>query len=380
VAIELKLGRFYPALYPVLIAALAVLGPYSANIRFVRLGDALPILMVVTVMSVAVVALVLMLLRNLDRSGIIAGALVAYVLWYGYADAVLRPLFGATFVAVLVPAVLFGGTLLIAYRSGRFLRPINFALTVVLSCLLMVQIVSIAPYHLGSPATTRFPLVSAAPGSNNTQRDIFYLVFDRYGSADALLAAHGIDDNDLPGWLTERGFEVASKAHANYVRTSLSLASVLNLEYIQELADVNPDSSDQKPLEELLGEHAVGRFLQELGYRYVHVGSWADFLRTARSADENRVPEAPSLFQLLIMQRSALPALMHLVPGLDMALSGDDLHANTARSQFRSLAELADEPGPTFVLAHVLLPHDPYVFDETGNLMRPAADHHHSGR
>jgi hypothetical protein len=81
------------------------------------------------------------------------------------------------------------------------------------------------------------------------------------------------------------------------------------------------------------------------------------------------VPEAPSLFQLLIMQRSALPALMHLVPGLDMALSGDDLHANTARSQFRSLAELADEPGPTFVLAHVLLPHDPYVFDETGNLM-----------
>jgi hypothetical protein len=60
---------------------------------------------------------------------------------------------------------------------------------------------------------------------------------------------------------------------------------------------------------------------------------------------------------------------MHLVPGLDMALSGDDLHANTARSQFRSLAELADEPGPTFVLAHVLLPHDPYVFDETGNLM-----------
>jgi hypothetical protein len=41
-------------------------------------------------------------------------------------------------------------------------------------------------------------------------------------------------------------------------------------------------------------------------------------------------------------------------------------HAGSGEYQLEVLERLAEEPGPKFVVAHVLLPHDPYVFLEDG--------------
>lgn len=38
-----------------------------------------------------------------------------------------------------------------------------------------------------------------------------------------------------------------------------------------------------------------------------------------------------------------------------------------ALRQFRDLAAVVDDPAPTFVIAHFLVPHPPYVFDRDGN-------------
>ena len=37
-------------------------------------------------------------------------------------------------------------------------------------------------------------------------------------------------------------------------------------------ASVGPDSNDPDPVHSLIQDHAVGRFLKERGYRYVHAG------------------------------------------------------------------------------------------------------------
>jgi hypothetical protein len=44
---------------------------------------------------------------------------------------------------------------------------------------------------------------------------------------------------------------------------------------------------------------------------------------------------------------------------------------------FQSLADLAPEPGPKFILAHFILPHYPYVFDRHGNVLRDATVANH---
>ena len=83
--------------------------------------------------------------------------------------------------------------------------------------------------------------------------------------------------NDLTPWLTEHGFTTLPDSHANYVRTTLSLATTLNMAHIDELiTPLGPDSRSLRPLDDLLLGPTVPRQFQALGYRYIHIGSWYD--------------------------------------------------------------------------------------------------------
>ena len=65
------------------------------------------------------------------------------------------------------------------------------------------------------------------------------------------------------------------------MRTGLSLASVLNLDYLDALPGYQTAAL-------ALREHAVGRFLTEPGYKYIHIGSEYEPTRTSDLADVNR--------------------------------------------------------------------------------------------
>ncbi len=173
------------------------------------------------------------------------------------------------------------GALFLAWRGGRALRMATQALNAIGAGLLIVALVTIVPHEVGEatatasgPEATAEPLPSVSP-SGKPLRDIWVLVFDRYGSAESLRLNYGIEEKLTP-WLAEHGFHVTPDAHANYSRTRLSLASSLNLDYLDALRG--------RPVAELLHDHAVGRFLTDVGYRYIHIGSRYEPTRTAASA------------------------------------------------------------------------------------------------
>ncbi len=78
---------------------------------------------------------------------------------------------------------------------------------------------------------------------------IFHIVLDGYGRGDTLDELYGLDNSDFIGWLEGHGFFVATKSRSNYTHTVLSLASMLNMEYLDELAaEVGTRARDQEPL------------------------------------------------------------------------------------------------------------------------------------
>ena len=64
------------------------------------------------------------------------------------------------------------------------------------------------------------------------QRDVYYLLFDRYGSEKALRQYFGFDDSSFYNELEKRGFVVDRKAITSYPMTSTSMASTLNMRYL----------------------------------------------------------------------------------------------------------------------------------------------------
>jgi hypothetical protein len=124
---------------------------------------------------------------------------------------------------------------------------------------------------------------------------------------------------------------------------------------------------------ERLSDHAVGRFLRERGYRYMHVGSYYGPTSTSAIADRNLVPGGPEDFVATLYDTSAIPAIAHRL-GISRSTPTRERHYAAGRFQLDTLDDLADEPGPSFVYAHFMLPHPPYTFASDGSFVPDELD------
>jgi hypothetical protein len=205
-----------------------------------------------------------------------------------------------------------------------------------------------------------------AAGSVADRRDIYYLIFDRYARADQLKAVYGFDNTPFISELERRGLVVAERSFANYQRTTHSLISSLNLDYLTRLErEPARSSGDWLPLYEMLQDFRLRRFLDAQGYAFHFFGSWWEPTRVNRFADQNHnwlaFPEALRA----MLDQSLLPYLAK-VAGVDI-FDHRLVQCQRSKHAFAELDKLAaTEAAPRFVFAHFLVPHPPFVIDEKG--------------
>jgi hypothetical protein len=364
-------------LHPLLFAAYAVLFLYSANLEQVLPVDAAAPLARAVVVAAALTAVLALVLRDARKGAIVATALVVAFFAFGHVAGFLAGLglgeaaqLGAWGMVVLA-------TFLFAARATSRVPQATAGLNVVAVILVVIAAANILPYEISragrEPVSQAPPVLArndAAPG-----RDIYFLVFDRYGSADAIERRFNITDNELYGWLRERGFQVPANSHANYRATDFSLAATLNMQLLDNLTrEVGRDSDDRTAAQEMLREHEVGRFLKSQGYRYYQIASWYGPSRSIAIADENLVYGVASEFESVFRDTTILPAIDRVRGVVSAEPTFRDRHREGALFGFRQLRRVATAPGPKFVFAHILLPHDPYVFKADGSPVAAAEE------
>lgn len=195
--------------------------------------------------------------------------------------------------------------------------------------------------------------------------DIYYIVPDRYGSASSLEKNFQFDNSEFIDYLSDKGFYVATSSHSNYARTFASLASSLNMEYINYLTDELGESFGANyPMWQLIHDNKVWRFLKSRGYKFINLGDKWDGTRWNNYADVNyNLYEVPE-FSLLVFRKTLAYPFCRLLGIVD-----DDrtMHMKNTLYLFDKLAEIPSMEGPTFAFAHLCIPHDPFVFDSNGN-------------
>lgn len=198
--------------------------------------------------------------------------------------------------------------------------------------------------------------------------DIYFILLDGYSRADVLEQAYGFDNTPFLDGLRRRGFIVSDASDSNYNWTFLSLASTLNMEFVQALMgeSLDPGSGDREFVYRLLRDNRAAAFLRARGYRYVHLQSTWGGTGSNPYADEF-LPCGGGVFRddflLAIAEGSWLRAL-----GSRASMDLAQCHLQN----FSTLEGLATAPGPKFVLAHFLPPHHPYLFDREGRVLRNA--------
>jgi hypothetical protein len=219
--------------------------------------------------------------------------------------------------------------------------------------------------------------------------NVYYLLFDRYASADTLKKDYNFDNSSFMNFLTSKGFVNRDEAYANYPFTMMSVSSTLAMDYHTQMDDEfrtqAPDYQAGFPYRTILDNPPVAQALKSRGYVYNQVSSWWDFTRNVPSADSEptesfRLRILGKTFWLTDLQRDIVnksvlsPLLLKGITVGHVAIVKYDLDRNPAQNfsaQIDALQAIAAnskmQAKPQFTFAHVLSPHDPYVFDEQGN-------------
>ena len=215
--------------------------------------------------------------------------------------------------------------------------------------------------------------------------DIYYIVLDAYARADVLEQRFGFDNSDFIEALEARGFYVAHASNSNYLRTIYSLASALNMNYIQELGLESNSGEFRLKLEERLRNSAARQELEAIGYQTVAVAtSYApteivtahyylvpnmsniEALR-AKGAfnDFESVLLTNSIGQLLLDYNTirGVSAIHFIENQLDNA---KQIRREIVLAAYDHLNTIHSIPGPKFAFVHIVSPHYPYLFGPNG--------------
>jgi hypothetical protein len=380
----------FPA-HPFLLAAYTVFALYASNLRETSFDDVAAALAVVMGLTAGVFLVFGLLLRSFGaRAALLTSIVVVPTLFYVEIVAWLNRTFGAGLTAAGAwPWMLAAGALILAVvwlAPFRLTLP-NSILNGVAVALVVAPAWKVGAYefqtlrenlagtYVWAERSDIAPVgtAHAAPLPAGERPDIYYFIFDRYGS-DATLAREFGFDNDLTDFLEENGFYVAHESRANYLKTAHSLASTFHMDYINFLAD-DPRSArdDWHPIYDMLEDHRVGRFLKARGYDFVQMGAWWGPTQHNPQADENH-SYGFGEFETHFLRKTVLPPILDAAfPTSSTArkLQWDVGQCQRIPAQFEKLKAIAARPEPTFSFTHVLLPHEPFVFDAEGNCLPP---------
>lgn len=205
--------------------------------------------------------------------------------------------------------------------------------------------------------------ISSQVASTQLQPDIYYIILDGYGRADAIKQYFDFDNKEFLGFLESQGFYVASESSTNYAHTYLSLASSLNMDYLDNLVpNINMDFQSPTLLRELIAENLVVKTLKNLGYTFITFSSGYTPTDHLQSADIY-------YYQILGINNFEYRLLNNtLIRRLGIFLKLDFYQLSRERFifNFSELPKIANIPEPTFTFLHVLSPHPPFIFGENG--------------
>ena len=385
--------------HPLLFAAFFILALYSANVAEVSPSEiviplvaALGFALLLLLAALLLIRLILRLrtppqsshqyqIWDLKKAAIVVSIFLVLFFSFGHVSNAIVG-WGITY-KVLLPI---WGTLIVcgAYfviNTRKDLRKLTIVLNVVAVTLVIIPAISIAVNEAKAASqdiktTENMDTNSVDPGKTDTLPDIYYIILDRYACARTLEEVYDFDNSEFLDYLSDKGFYVASESTSNYPETHQSLASSLNMKYVNYLSEeLGEDFTDLSPTYTMLQDYEVWQFLKLKGYEFIHLGSWWEPTRKNEYADININYWEISEFSMTLFKTTMLYPIALESYRLPLWLKSPFLEElrlgqwERVPYIFDQLAEIPSMKEPTFVFAHMLIPHPPYVFNTDGTYL-----------
>ena len=193
-------------------------------------------------------------------------------------------------------------------------------------------------------------------------RDIYLIVLDEFISEKAFKNYYHFDDGDFFNHLREKGFCVIPSSVSNYPWTITSIASILNFDYHATKLAKNVFTG---VAQDLIERNKLFEILKREGYSIHHIPSiyWMGN------------PSTNSISDCLFRTQSygLLQSISQITPWKDTYRTYQrSSHRNHVIGQLDQLKLISEKPGKKMAFAHIMCPHRPIAFTESGEILSKA--------
>ncbi len=391
-----KILRQFP-FYVILLSVYPILSVYALNIEQINGSLIIRSLIISFGFSIAVLVILWAIMRSWFKAGLITGLLQVLFFSYGHIYGALEKVFLGTFRLgqhkMLIPLylVLFGLGLWLILKRKKNTLGLTIALDLFAIFLFLFPIITVIGFSI-SKGTSQVQFNSGdqkvpewIAHATNVKPDIYYIILDTYTRSDSLLADFGYDNSGFEEALRERGFYVADCSQANYDFTLASLATSLNLSYMDDLENVLSQAGISNKNIWLSIKHSLTRFyLEQLGYTVIAFDTGYEWSQIT-DADIYYPLEVKfgnfgllNPFETLLLRTTAVDVIMewNIQSSMNRSLVGShpfEYHIELEQFLLSQMVDAASLRGPKFVFVHILIPHVPYVFAANGSINTDAA-------
>ena len=364
-------------IHPFLFAIIPAVFLWGQNFGEVPLREVFPALIVLLVFGGLVWSFLWIFFHDLGKLAIISSVFLAITLHFNYIysiffdNSLIQLRFRWAFIVLFLVFVV---VWYFVKKTTKNLSSLNKALTVTAGTVVLISLFQVTVGYYNAYTDVQQSNVDIVnDGETSTFRDIYYIILDGYSSPEVVSDVLGLEEIDQTvTYLEGKGFFVADNSQSNYPRTIWSIASSLNMRYLE-------DPSAQKRHFTLAENHKVKDVLKSHGYKFMHFGT-DEFTYFNRYADKNINIGLLSPYQTVVWHNTIFRPILDLtgtrVDGLGERFGFlDNRRTQWEREKFKlqELVKVSDEEdSPIFAFAHFLIPKGPYVFDEDGNFLTEA--------
>ena len=357
---------------------------------------------ILALISIALTLALLALMRSVSKALLVATLALALLLAYGQVYNLIEgaAILGVTvgrhrFLLPLTLGLILGLALWVWLRRPPGMQPLALA-SIAMACLVLWNVFPVVLFNVSAlrsitdaaPDNTVASQPSEPSGAEDrsTLPDIYYIILDGHGREDILSSTYGYDGRPVREALETMGFFVAEESLANYGWTPLSLASSLNMTYLDQLPEISSSSNNNiGPARELVNRNLVVEHLRPLGYKVANYESGAKREKLSGADLYLVAPAARTEADQSLLRGSAMTEFEGLVVESTVGrvlfewyvqqqeetrgLITDfnyEKHRERILYQFETLPDFAELEGPHFVFVHVMSPHPPFVFGPRG--------------
>lgn len=347
---------------------------FVENFPFISVTGAILLIVLYTSFSMALGGIFFLANRNMIASALLSCFVMSFHFFFGAAYDFLKLHFSNTIISkysFIITLFIFLTILLFLFfkKKKPNLSSVARYCNLLFPLLILLDIGILSKQILNSRSSSQATSFSSCDSCNKP--DIYIIILDGYAGVEQLQKDFNFSNSSFIDTLSKKGFKVFSATHSNYNYTPFSTAATLDMAYLDSSKTLNNAKTGNEIALKTLYSNRLVSFLRSNGYTLFNYSIFNIDGQASPVADAFVPSNTGFITANTFTSRFKKTVLLSIAGKLRFKKLVTSLLA-TANLNNKKIYELTiknageNKSVPKIVYTHLLMPHHPYYYSETG--------------